>query len=61
VNGPHRAPAALPAGRSTVTAAVGEPDTALGIGDVAVLGTPRLVALAEAASVPALAGRLPGS
>lgn len=33
---------------------------ALGSGDVPVLGTPRLVALAEAATVAALAGRLDG-
>jgi fluoroacetyl-CoA thioesterase len=39
---------------------VGEGDTAvaLGSGDVPVLGTPRLVALAEAATVAALRGRL---
>ncbi len=43
---------------------VGEPDTsiALGSGDVPVLGTPRLLALAEAATVAAVAGALePGS
>jgi len=34
--------------------------TVLGSGDVPVLGTPRLVALAEAATVAALAGRLDG-
>jgi fluoroacetyl-CoA thioesterase len=33
--------------------------TALGSGDVPVLGTPRVVALAEAATVAALAGHLP--
>ncbi|MGK5551919.1 thioesterase family protein [Actinomadura kijaniata] len=46
--------------RGVVSAVVGEADTAraLGSGDVPVLGTPRLVALAEAATVEALAGRL---
>lgn len=40
---------------------VAEADTAqeVGSGDVPVLGTPRLLALAEAASVRATAGRLP--
>jgi predicted thioesterase len=33
--------------------------TALGSGDVRVLGTPRVLALAEAATVAATAGRLP--
>jgi predicted thioesterase len=33
----------------------------VGSGDVPVLGTPRLLALAEAATVRATAGRLPGS
>lgn len=39
---------------------VGDPDTAvhLGSGDVAVLGTPRLLALAEAATVKAVASYL---
>jgi fluoroacetyl-CoA thioesterase len=53
---------ALVAGlRGTVRAVVSEADTAaaLGSGDVPVLGTPRLLALAEAATVAALAGRLP--
>jgi fluoroacetyl-CoA thioesterase len=53
---------ALVAGlRGSVRAVVGEADTAaaLGSGDVPVLGTPRLLALAEAATVAALAGRLP--
>jgi fluoroacetyl-CoA thioesterase len=47
--------------RGSVQAVVGESDTAaaLGSGDVPVLGTPRLLALAEAATVAALAGRLP--
>jgi fluoroacetyl-CoA thioesterase len=47
--------------RGSVRAVVGEADTAaaLGSGDVPVLGTPRLLALAEAATVAALAGRLP--
>ncbi len=40
---------------------VAEPDTAqeVGSGDVPVLGTPRVLALAEAATVRATAGRLP--
>ena len=42
----------------TVTAA--DTASALGSGDVAVLATPRIVALCEAATVAALAGRLPG-
>jgi fluoroacetyl-CoA thioesterase len=43
--------------RASVRAVVGEPDTAvaLGSGDVPVLGTPRLLALAEAATVAAVA------
>jgi predicted thioesterase len=46
--------------RATVTALVGEDDTAiaLGSGDLPVLGTPRLLALAEAASVAAVAPQL---
>ena len=46
--------------RATVTAVVTEADTAtaLGSGDVPVLGTPRLLALAEAASVAAVAPHL---
>jgi len=46
--------------RATVTAQVTDDDTAiaLGSGDVPVLGTPRLLALAEAASVAAVAPRL---
>ena len=46
--------------RARVSAEVTEADTAaaLGSGDVPVLGTPRLLALAEAACVGALAGRL---
>src|SRR5258708_32444032 len=45
---------------ATVTAVVTEADTAtaLGSGDVPVLGTPRLLALAEAASVAAVAPHL---
>jgi predicted thioesterase len=45
-------------GRANLT--VGDADTAsaLGSGDVPVLGTPRLVALAEAAAVDAVAGEL---
>lgn len=47
------------AARSSLT--VGEADTAavLGSGDVPVLGTPRVVALAEAATVAVVADRLP--
>ena len=51
----------LPVGLSAeVGLLVGDDDTAtaLGSGDVAVLGTPRLVALAEAACVAAIAGAL---
>jgi predicted thioesterase len=46
--------------RATVTADVDEADTAeaLGSGDVPVLGTPRLLALAEAACVAAVAPHL---
>ena len=46
--------------RGTVTAVVGEADTAaaLGSGEVPVLGTPRLLALAEAASMAAVAPQL---
>jgi predicted thioesterase len=46
--------------RATVTAEVSEADTApsLGSGDVPVLGTPRLLALAEAACVAAVAPHL---
>jgi fluoroacetyl-CoA thioesterase len=46
--------------RATITASVTEADTAqaLGSGDVPVLGTPRLLALAEAACVAALAPNL---
>jgi fluoroacetyl-CoA thioesterase len=46
--------------RATVTADVGEADTAdsLGSGDLPVLGTPRLLALAEAACVAAVAPHL---
>jgi predicted thioesterase len=44
--------------RAEITVVVGEQDTAaaLGSGDVPVLGTPRLLALAEAATVRALDG-----
>jgi fluoroacetyl-CoA thioesterase len=47
--------------QATVTAQVGEDDTAiaLGSGDLPVLGTPRLLALAEAACVAAVAPVLP--
>lgn len=46
---------------ATLTHVVGEADsaTALGSGDVPVLATPRLLALAEAATVAAVAGALP--
>lgn len=46
--------------RAIVTHVVGEADTAasMGSGDVPVLGTPRLLALAEAATVAAVAPRL---
>ncbi len=46
--------------RGSVEAEVTDADTAsaLGSGDVAVLGTPRLLALAEAATVAAVRGRL---
>jgi fluoroacetyl-CoA thioesterase len=45
---------------ATVNLVVGDADTAiaLGSGDVAVLGTPRVVALMEQAAVAALAGTL---
>ncbi|WP_433227847.1 thioesterase family protein [Actinomadura formosensis] len=48
--------------RAETSLVVGEEDTAVhaGSGDVPVLGTPRLVALAEAATVEAVAGRLAG-
>ena len=52
----------LPTGlRGTARLTVAESDTAasLGSGDVPVLGTPRLVALCEEASVAAIAGELP--
>jgi predicted thioesterase len=54
-------PPGLQAGaRATVRATVTEEDTALaaGSGDVPVLATPRLLALAEAATVAAIAPRL---
>jgi fluoroacetyl-CoA thioesterase len=46
--------------RASVSAAVGDEDTAIraGSGDVPVLATPRLLALAEAASVAAIAPSL---
>ncbi|MER7543525.1 thioesterase family protein [Actinomadura sp.] len=48
--------------RGQVSIVVGDDDTAIamGSGDVPVLGTPRLLALAEAATLEALSGRLPG-
>jgi predicted thioesterase len=49
-----------PGQRAEITVVVGTADTAavLGSGDVPVLGTPRLLALAEAATVKAVAGAL---
>ena len=46
---------------ATVTLVVGEADTALALksGDVAVLGTPRVIALAEQASIEAIGSALP--
>ncbi len=46
--------------QGTVKAVVGDSDlaSALGSGDVPVLGTPRMIALAEAATVAAIAGTL---
>jgi predicted thioesterase len=46
--------------RAEITVVVGQADTAtaLGSGDVPVLGTPRLLALAEAATVQTVAGAL---
>ena len=59
---PAWAPGAGPAGglRASVRAAVTEADTAaaMGSGDVPVLATPRLLALAEAATVAAVAPQL---
>jgi predicted thioesterase len=54
------AAALAPGLRASVSAEVTAADTAqaLGSGDVPVLGTPRLLALAEAACVAAIAGRL---
>ena len=54
-------PAGLAVGlRATVRHVVGEPDTAIamGSGDVPVLGTPKLLALAEAATVAVVAPQL---
>ncbi|MEV5819567.1 hotdog domain-containing protein [Micromonospora harpali] len=50
-----------PGRAARVELTVTDADTALGVGsgDVAVLGTPRVVALAEAATVAATAGALP--
>jgi fluoroacetyl-CoA thioesterase len=50
-----------PGMRSSVTIVVTEADTAIavGSGDVPVLATPRVLALAEAAAVQAIAGALP--
>ncbi|MEN8040146.1 MAG: thioesterase family protein [Actinomycetota bacterium] len=52
----------IPTGTSaSIPLLVEDPDTAiaLGSGDVAVLGTPRIVALCEEAAVAALAGHVP--
>jgi len=60
--GSRHAGGGLAAGlRATVTHEVGEADTAIahGSGDVPVLATPRLLALAEAACVAAVAPQLP--
>jgi fluoroacetyl-CoA thioesterase len=54
----------VPGLRAALDHTVAEPDTAvaLGSGDVPVLGTPRVLALAERATVAALAGALdPGA
>jgi fluoroacetyl-CoA thioesterase len=50
----------IPGARATLRITVTEEDTAIaaGSGDVPVLATPRLLALAEAACVAAIAGRL---
>lgn len=56
--------ALAPGPRARIQVTVGPEDlaTALGSGDVPVLGTPRLLALAEAATVQAVQGRLdPGT
>ena len=57
---PGRAAGLAPGLRASITAEVTPADTAaeLGSGDLAVLGTPRLLALAEAACVAAVAPRL---
>ena len=59
--GPSPPDSLRPGLRATVKHWVAESDTAaaLGSGDLPVLGTPRLLALAEAATVAALAGHLP--
>lgn len=46
-------------GRATLTVTDADTAIALGSGDVPVLGTPRVVALAEQAACEALAGHLP--
>jgi fluoroacetyl-CoA thioesterase len=58
---PHGGDGVIAGLRATVTAEVTDADTAvtLGSGDVPVLGTPRLLALAEAACVAAIAPQLP--
>ncbi len=59
-DGPDPGGALTPGLRASVSAQVTATDTAvaLGSGDVPVLGTPRLLALAEAAAVAAVAPRL---
>lgn len=54
-------PDCLPGRRATVTLTVGPEDTAAatGSGDLPVLSSPRVVALAEQAAVQSLAGSLP--
>lgn len=61
---PGDLPAGLVAGltgRSTLTVGTADTAAALGSGDVAVVGTPRVVGLVEAATVAALSGRLDAS
>jgi fluoroacetyl-CoA thioesterase len=60
VPGPQAGDGLAAGARGTVSLVVGEADTALaaGSGDVPVLATPRLLALAEAATVAAVAPQL---
>ena len=48
-------------GRTTLTVTEADTALALGSGDVPVLGTPRVLALAEEAAVAALAGHVPAT